>query len=55
MKSDWLTGHDLLDGGQSDVMVSEEHRIGIVLNRKTKQIKSWRYAKQIEIHLWSVI
>lgn len=52
-----LTGYDLLDGGQSDIMVSEEHRIGIVLHKrgKAKQIKSRRDAKQITLHLWSVI
>lgn len=31
-----LTSHDLLNGGQSDVMISEEHRISIVLNKKGK-------------------
>lgn len=52
-KSDRLTGHDLLNGSQSDIMVSEEHRIGIVLNKqgKGKRIKSWRNAKQITVHL----
>lgn len=32
-----LTGHNLLDGGQGDVVVSEEHRIGIVLNKGERE------------------
>lgn len=57
MKSDGLTGHDLLDGGQSDVMVSEEHGIGVVLNKgpEGEQIKSRRDAKQISVDERSVI